>query len=60
MVCKNCKEGDCEQCVDVLRSVYSKIPICQCIRKNHAGEPVDNQIIDPFTESVYGPEGKII
>jgi hypothetical protein len=24
-------------------------PICQCIRKNHAGEPADQQILDPET-----------
>lgn len=53
--CKNCKNGNCNECVDVLRSVYTDDLICTCTRKNHFGEPADNQVADPFDGSVHGP-----
>jgi hypothetical protein len=55
MVCVPCRRGDCNECVDVLRSVYSEVPICQCDRTNHGGEPVNQQILDPETGTVYAP-----
>lgn len=58
-VCTSCKADNCEQCVDVLRSVYSQQTICRCRRKNHAGEPKDQQVSDPFTGTVYGPGMRI-
>lgn len=29
--------------------------ICTCKRKNHDGEVVAVQVVDPFTDSVHGP-----
>lgn len=55
MVCKNCKDGNCSACVDVLRAAYADDLICRCTRRNHMGEPVDQQIKDPETGTVYGP-----
>ena len=55
-VCSHCKEGDCENCTDIVRIiVLKKDPICGCERPNHSGEPVNNQIADPETGTVYGP-----
>lgn len=59
MTCTNCKKGKCEECVDVLRAVYSDEMVCECIRKNHSGDPSENQIVDPFTQSVHGPGAEI-
>ena len=59
MTCPNCKKGECENCVDVLRILYSEEPICTCERKEHGGEPVNSQIKDPFSGSVYGPHSVI-
>lgn len=59
MVCPNCQKGNCENCVDVLRILYSEELICQCTRKDHAGEAVNQQIKDPETGSVYGPHSVI-
>lgn len=59
MVCPSCREGVCGGCVDVLRSVYTDVLICQCTRVNHSGEPSANQILDPETDSVYGPHAVI-
>lgn len=56
MVCPNCKMGACEVCIDVLRSVYTDKPICQCTKQNHGGEPVEQQIQDPETGTVYAPD----
>lgn len=55
MTCMRCKNGDCNNCVDVLRMVYTDQTICQCTRKNHSGEPVDQQIADPFTGAIHAP-----
>lgn len=55
MTCTNCKAGDCGACVDVLRMVYTNKTICKCTRKNHTGEPVEQQIQDPFDGTVHGP-----
>lgn len=55
MVCANCKLGVCEKCVDVLRAVYTDEMICQCKRRNHSGEAVEKQVVDPFTGTVHAP-----
>ncbi len=56
MICPKCGEGDCEKCVDVYRYLAGfEKPICQCRRKNHDGEPVDQQILDPETGDVHAP-----
>lgn len=55
MTCFNCRNGHCENCVDVLRMVYSDEMICTCTRKNHLGEPIANQIKDPESGTVYAP-----
>lgn len=57
--CTNCKQGKCEECVDVLRSVYTDDTICTCTRKNHSGEPALNQVADPFDGSVHGTAATI-
>lgn len=59
MVCAACKADKCTECVDVLRSVYTDDTICQCQRRNHAGEPRDQQIADPDTGTVHTPGGEI-
>lgn len=53
MTCPSCKKGNCHDCVDILRAVYTEEMICTCTRKNHAGEANVNQILDPFTGSVH-------
>ena len=56
MTCPRCHEGKCDECVDVGRFLAGfEKPICQCIRKNHAGEPADQQILDPETGAVHAP-----
>lgn len=55
MTCPACKKGECGACVDILRSVYADDLICTCTRKNHLGEPVDQQIKDPFTGDIHAP-----
>jgi hypothetical protein len=55
MICSSCLAGDCHSCVDVLRVVYAKDLICQCRRAKHLGEPIDEQIKDPESGTVYGP-----
>lgn len=37
-VCDRCKKADCENCIDVLRSVYTDKMICRCNRARHSGE----------------------
>ena len=59
LVCVNCKNGNCENCVDVLRMVYTNDLICKCERKNHLGEPLAEQIRDPFTGDIHGPHAVI-
>lgn len=59
MVCPSCKKGDCNNCVDVLRTVYSQELICQCTRQGHSGEMNLEQIKDPFNNTVYGPHAVI-
>lgn len=54
-VCSNCRNGNCEGCVDVLRSVYTDDKLCDCRRKNHTGEPMSQQILDPETGTVHAP-----
>jgi hypothetical protein len=55
MICPNCKAGKCNECVDILRLVYSKKRICECTKKGHSGEPRDQQIRDPFDGKIYAP-----
>lgn len=59
MICVNCRENNCANCVDVVRSVYTDDMICKCTRKNHLGEPFSQQIKDPETGSVFGPHAVI-
>jgi hypothetical protein len=59
MTCPECKKGNCENCVDVLRVLYSQEMICTCERKDHGGEAVNKQVRDPFDGSVYGPHSVI-
>jgi hypothetical protein len=33
--------------------------ICTCKRKDHLGEAVDQQVADPFNQSVFGPGAEI-
>ncbi len=55
-VCTQCQDGNCESCIDVLRAVMQNAqPICKCARRGHDGEPVEQQVSDPFTGSVHGP-----
>lgn len=54
-VCSMCKQDLCEFCIDVKRAIYSKEMICRCKRKAHAGEPRDQQILDPVTNDVHTP-----
>ena len=37
--CNACEEGDCENCMDVLRVCIGLDPECPCTRKGHGGEP---------------------
>ena len=53
--CKNCKDNNCTECVDVLRVVYTDHMICRCSRADHNGEPRDSQIADPISGDIYGP-----
>jgi hypothetical protein len=55
MVCVPCRRGDCNECVDILRLAYTEVPVCQCTRQNHNGEPINQQILDPETGTVYAP-----
>jgi hypothetical protein len=55
MTCPACKKGECSNCVDILRAIYSEEMICTCTRANHAGEANVEQVLDPFTGSVHGP-----
>lgn len=59
MLCPNCREGKCTECVDRLRMIYRDDPICTCKRGGHQdamqGEPRRQQIQDPLTGDVYGP-----
>jgi hypothetical protein len=56
MTCPNCHNGDCNNCVDVTRILAGYTDeICQCTRKNHSGEPQQNQILDPETGTVHAP-----
>lgn len=54
-VCSHCQAGNCEYCVDVLRALFSQKMICECKRARHLGEPVEQQIADPFTGTVHAP-----
>lgn len=54
-VCTHCQAGECEECVDILRSLYTENMICMCSRNEHSGEPVLKQIVDPETGTVYAP-----
>jgi hypothetical protein len=59
MVCKACEVGNCVECIDVLRMVYTNKTICECIRQNHSGEPRDQQILDPESGTVFAPGLKV-
>lgn len=54
-VCTHCKAEDCSHCIDVLRVVFDMELICHCSRRDHSGEPRDQQIRDPETGTVYAP-----
>lgn len=53
--CSHCKAGNCNKCIDVMRVIYSQELICKCDRPGHSGEPTENQILDPETGAVHGP-----
>lgn len=55
MTCTPCGRGHCEECVDIIRMLFTKNRICQCTRKGHDGEPINQQIKDPETGTVYAP-----
>ena len=56
LVCKPCSEGNCARCVDVYRYLSGKKdPICECRKKDHGGEPREQQIRDPFTNEIVAP-----
>jgi len=55
MVCAHCLQGNCMRCVDTVRIAWSMEPICTCTAKGHGGEPVEQQIEDPFTGDVHAP-----
>lgn len=54
-VCTHCQESRCSECVDILRVIYTNQMICKCKRTEHTGEPVDQQIQDPETGTIYTP-----
>lgn len=58
-ICTNCTDGKCEECVDILRMVYTDETICRCRKRGHAGEPRDSQVLDPETGDVIGPGLKV-
>lgn len=56
MTCPRCKEGKCNECIDVSLVLAGRPLICQCTRKGHDGEPRDRQVLDPIGEAtVVGP-----
>lgn len=55
MICENCRMDFCEGCVDILLMAVGRDGFCECQRQGHAGEPVDKQILDPDTGTVYAP-----
>lgn len=36
MTCRNCKDGNCEICVDTLRKKFTDDMVCECRRKQHS------------------------
>lgn len=54
-VCARCLDGSCNRCIDIMRVIVDLEPICRCKVPGHGGEPVDQQILDPETGTVYGP-----
>lgn len=54
-VCTKCKAGECNGCIDILRSLYSERLICHCKAAGHSGEPNEKQILDPETGTVHAP-----
>lgn len=56
MICTACGLGNCNECVDIMRAVYSKSDICECTKASHSGEPRDKQILDPDTGAVHAPD----
>lgn len=54
-VCSHCVGNDCKQCTDIMRVVFDLSEICNCRRPDHGGEPMNKQIKDPETGTVYGP-----
>lgn len=55
MTCPNCKANNCAECVDILLILAGSETVCTCTRKNHDGEPVDQQIADLLTGTVHAP-----
>ena len=54
-VCTHCQANECEECTDILRIVANLPEICNCQAPDHSGEPVLQQVRDPFDGSVYAP-----
>lgn len=58
-VCTHCQEGNCDSCIDIGRVMMVRVadfvPICKCKTPGHDGEPVDQQVKDPFTGTVHAP-----
>lgn len=54
-VCFRCYDAKCSQCVDVMAVVMGTETECNCQRPGHDGEPINNQVTDPFTGAVHAP-----
>lgn len=55
MTCPNCKWNNCAECVDVVLILAGRPTVCTCTRRCHSGEPIDQQVLDPFTGTVHAP-----
>jgi hypothetical protein len=55
MTCLWCNRGKCTECIDILRIIAGLDTICNCKLPNHAGEPRDQQVLDPETGVVHAP-----
>ena len=54
-VCSFCLMTECDKCVDIIRISSGYKLICTCKLVAHAGEPRDQQILDPATGTVFAP-----
>jgi len=60
LICPPCHNGRCDNCVDVARFLLGfEDRLCECTKKGHDGEPLDQQILDPSTGTVYAPGLKV-